>query len=104
MDKNTANYIARAFILLGFFLTICTCIILDTIKDDIKINNKLINSYKSDNLRVIHDTSYIYIHYFDGEGNIIPQNYVNLLFKSQFIKISKSEKDSLDRVFYATKH
>jgi hypothetical protein len=42
--------------------------------------------------------------YFDGEGNVIPNEAVQLLVTSQFVKIEPEEKKELDNYFYNQTH
>jgi hypothetical protein len=41
--------------------------------------------------------------YFDGEGNVIPNDIVQLLVTSQFVAIEQDEKEVLNSYFYFTK-
>jgi hypothetical protein len=45
-----------------------------------------------------------YPRFYDGEGNEISRDNVQLLVKSQFVKITDQEKRKLDSVFYSKKH
>ena len=38
--------------------------------------------------------------FYDGEGNIIPFEAVQLLNKSQFVHLSKAQTDSLRKYYY----
>jgi hypothetical protein len=42
--------------------------------------------------------------YFDGEGNEIPNEVVQLLVTSQFVKIEPGEQKELDEYFYLNNH
>jgi hypothetical protein len=41
--------------------------------------------------------------YFDAEGNVIPNDVVQLLVTSQFVSIEQDEKQILKSYFYFTK-
>jgi len=42
--------------------------------------------------------------YYDGEGNPIPDNAVNLLVKAQFVWMTAKEIDTIQKYFYLEKH
>ncbi len=39
--------------------------------------------------------------FYDGEGNKIPNRVIHILVLSKFVQIMPSDKDSLDKYFYA---
>jgi hypothetical protein len=41
--------------------------------------------------------------HLDGEGNVIPNDIVQLLVTSQFVAIEQDEKEVLNSYFYFTK-
>lgn len=87
------------------FFTIFFCVALPLIAFNINRAGKYdadMEECNNNSLRLLKLFNYLdsATTFTDGEGNKIPRDIVQLEIKSHFVKITKAEKDSINKYFY----